>query len=105
MSSVLAAGRRYLPRGWSDLGRQLAIWFGFHAFGYWTLDAPKFVGLENYRDIILDPRFWQAAQFTLLIIAIVTPTEMIIGTIVALLLDQIPKGRRGIFIALCLTTP
>jgi membrane-associated phospholipid phosphatase len=29
MSSMLAAGRRYLPRGWGDLGRQLAIWFGF----------------------------------------------------------------------------
>ncbi len=26
---MLAAGRRHLPRGWSDLGRQLAIWFGF----------------------------------------------------------------------------
>jgi membrane-associated phospholipid phosphatase len=26
---MVAAGRRYLPRGWSDLGRQLAIWFGF----------------------------------------------------------------------------
>lgn len=82
----------------------LAIWFGFHSFGYWTLDAPKFVGLENYRDILVDPRFWQAVQFTLLIIAIVTPVEIIIGSIVALLLDQIPKGRRGIFIALCLTT-
>jgi hypothetical protein len=29
MSTVVAAGRRYLPRGWGDLGRQLAIWFGF----------------------------------------------------------------------------
>jgi hypothetical protein len=26
---MVAAGRRFLPRGWSDLGRQLAIWFGF----------------------------------------------------------------------------
>ena len=26
---MVAAGRRVLPRGWSDLGRQLAIWFGF----------------------------------------------------------------------------
>ena len=26
---VVAAGRRHLPRGWADLGRQLAIWFGF----------------------------------------------------------------------------
>jgi len=29
----VAAGRRVLPRGWSDFGRQLAIWFGFY-FGY-----------------------------------------------------------------------
>ena len=26
---MVAVGRRHLPRGWSDLGRQLAIWFGF----------------------------------------------------------------------------
>jgi membrane-associated phospholipid phosphatase len=31
MTTVVAAGRRYLPRGWSDLGLQLAIWFGFLA--------------------------------------------------------------------------
>jgi hypothetical protein len=29
MSSMRAATRRYLPRGWIDLGRQFAIWFGF----------------------------------------------------------------------------
>jgi hypothetical protein len=26
---VVAIARRYLPRGWSDLGRQVAIWIGF----------------------------------------------------------------------------
>jgi hypothetical protein len=26
---VATLGRRHLPRGWSDLGRQLLIWFGF----------------------------------------------------------------------------
>jgi hypothetical protein len=26
---MAAVGRRHLPRGWADLGRQLAIWFGF----------------------------------------------------------------------------
>ncbi len=31
MSSVVAVGRRYLPRGWADFGRQIAIWFGFLA--------------------------------------------------------------------------
>ncbi|MBA3844239.1 MAG: phosphatase PAP2 family protein [Actinobacteria bacterium] len=29
MSGVIAAGRRHLPGGWADLGRQLGIWFGF----------------------------------------------------------------------------
>jgi membrane-associated phospholipid phosphatase len=31
VSALAAAGRRFLPRGWADLGRQLAIWFGFLA--------------------------------------------------------------------------
>src|SRR5580765_8409415 len=31
MTAIAAAGRRHLPRGWLDLGRQLAIWFGFLA--------------------------------------------------------------------------
>jgi membrane-associated phospholipid phosphatase len=57
--AVTILGRRYLPRGWSDLGRQLAIWFGFllayqvargiadrdptRAFenGYWVLTAEQ----------------------------------------------------------------
>ncbi len=26
---MVQAGRRILPRGWADLGRQMAIWFGF----------------------------------------------------------------------------
>jgi membrane-associated phospholipid phosphatase len=29
MTTVAAFGRRYLPRGWGDFGRQLVIWFGF----------------------------------------------------------------------------
>jgi membrane-associated phospholipid phosphatase len=31
VSVLVAAGQRFLPRGWGDLGRQLAIWFGFLA--------------------------------------------------------------------------
>jgi len=30
VSTVLAAGRRVLPRGYADFGRQLAIWLGFY---------------------------------------------------------------------------
>jgi hypothetical protein len=31
VSAVAAAGQRYLPRGWRDLGLQFGIWFGFLA--------------------------------------------------------------------------
>jgi membrane-associated phospholipid phosphatase len=31
VSTIAAAGRRYLPRGYSDFARQLGIWFGFAA--------------------------------------------------------------------------
>jgi membrane-associated phospholipid phosphatase len=33
VTAVVAAGRRYLPRGYADLARQTAIWFGF-VFAY-----------------------------------------------------------------------
>jgi membrane-associated phospholipid phosphatase len=29
MTAAASASRRFLPRGWGDLGRQLVIWFGF----------------------------------------------------------------------------
>jgi hypothetical protein len=38
MTSLVAAGRRILPRGWGDLGRQMIIWFGF-ALGYQIVRA------------------------------------------------------------------
>src|SRR5436189_2080714 len=31
MTAAIAAGRRYLPRGYADFARQLLIWFGFLA--------------------------------------------------------------------------
>jgi len=33
MTAIVAAGRRVLPRGYFDFGRQLSIWFGFY-FAY-----------------------------------------------------------------------
>lgn len=84
----------------------LVVAFGLslESFEYWTMNARVFVGLRNYTDILADARFWQAFRFTLLIMAVVTPTEILIGSIVALFLDQLPKRHRGIFIALALTT-
>ena len=82
----------------------VAFSLSFESYDYWTLDARVFVGLRNYVDILTDSRFWDAFRFTLLIMAVVTPTEMVLGSVVALLLDQISKRVRGIFVALALTT-
>jgi multiple sugar transport system permease protein len=82
----------------------MAIWLGMHYVTYRNMNSPDFVGLANYQAILSDPRFWQALRFTVLIIAIVTPAEMILGFFVALLLDQADKRIRGVFIALLLTT-
>jgi membrane-associated phospholipid phosphatase len=56
MSDALTAvGRRYLPRGWGDLGRQLGIWFAFYvlyqiARGFADRDAA--VAFENGLKVI-----------------------------------------------------
>ncbi|HEX9118057.1 MAG TPA: sugar ABC transporter permease [Anaerolineae bacterium] len=90
--------------GFTIIPLVFALGLSFQSYDYWTLNARVFVGLRNYLDILADARFWQAFSFTLLIMAVVTPTEMLIGSVVALLLDQIARRQRGIFVALALTT-
>jgi membrane-associated phospholipid phosphatase len=55
MSTVVAAGRRVLPRGYLDFARQLAIWLGFYvayqmARGYADRDVAR--AFQNGRDVI-----------------------------------------------------
>jgi N,N'-diacetylchitobiose transport system permease protein len=82
----------------------VSVALSFQSFGYWTLNERAFVGLENYTYILTDARFWQSVGFTFLVMAVVTPTEMVIGFVIALLLDQVSRQHRGIFIAFALTT-
>ena len=55
MSSVAAAERRLLPRGWLDLFRQILIWFGF-VLAYQVVrgiaDRSPSVAFENARGVI-----------------------------------------------------
>jgi ABC-type sugar transport system permease subunit len=77
----------------------MAIWLGFNYVTYRNINAPVFTGLDNYVDVLGDPKFWEAFRFTLLLIAIVVPTQMILGFVMALLLDQIAMQLRGIYLA------
>jgi len=76
-----------------------AIWLGSTYLTFRNINTPEWRGLENYVAVLSNPQFWQALQFTLTIMVIVVPAQMVIGFLVALLLDQISIRLRGIFLA------
>ena len=48
----------------------------------------KFIFFENYKQLFLDLRFWQAFRFTLLFLVVSVPLEMFLGLLFSLLLHQ-----------------
>ncbi len=77
----------------------IAIWLGMHFMTFRNIDSPEFVGFANYIEVLSDPRFWQAVRFTLVYILIAVPLIIINGFIIAMLLDQVTRKFRGIFIS------
>jgi ABC-type sugar transport system permease subunit len=75
-----------------------AIWLGFNFITFRNLDTPQWVGLQNYIEVLGDSQFWASLRFTLTYIAIVVPAQIVIGFLVASLLDQVHRFR-GIYIA------
>jgi membrane-associated phospholipid phosphatase len=71
VTAVVAAGRRLLPRGYSDFGRQVVIWLGFY-FGYLAVRSltdrnPAKAFVNGFRVITFEQRtlhhlFEQTAQ-------------------------------------------
>lgn len=56
-------------------------------------DAVRFVGLQNYADLIADREFWSATANTLLITLITVPGALVVGLGLALLAN-LPMRRR-----------
>lgn len=81
-----------------------AVWLGFNYITFNNLRTPQFIGLENYTEVLRDPRFLQALRFTLFLIVIVGVAELVLGFGVALLLDQTAPRLRGLLLALFLTS-
>ncbi|MGE5481775.1 MAG: carbohydrate ABC transporter permease [Bacteroidota bacterium] len=55
--------------------------------------AKPFVGLENYRQLLLDPVFWTAAKNTLLYVVITVPLQLALGLAVAVLIQSVNRFR------------
>ena len=46
-----------------------SIVLGFHYVTFRNLDAPVWLGLQNYQEVLADPEFWDSLEFTLIFIA------------------------------------
>ena len=69
------------------------IWLGFQRLTLRDLQNPKFIGFDNYRDILSDPEFWTATRWTILLVIIVVPVQLVFGLTIALLLDRVRRVR------------
>ncbi len=78
-----------------------SIVLGMHYITFRNLDAPQWIGFQNYADVLGDPEFWDSLEFTLLFIAATVPLRIALGLMFALLLDQIRRFR-GLFVAAAL---
>src|ERR1700738_2249261 len=73
----------------------LAMTIYFSTLHYHLLDpdTESFVGLENYRYFLTDPAFLTSLRNTLVLVGSVLAITIILGTPLALLLDQAVVGR------------
>jgi multiple sugar transport system permease protein len=53
----------------------------------------KFVGWENYGDLFTDPVAMQSLRTTLLFVAVTAPSEVLLGLLMALVLNESFRGR------------
>jgi multiple sugar transport system permease protein len=104
--SVPAGRRRSLGdhlAGWSFAGPSTLLVLGFSLIPMaWALRLSftdsdlvtpgKGVGLANYRALGHDPVFWQSLRNTLTLIVLYIPSSLVLGLVVALLLNKRIKG-------------
>ncbi|WP_160720703.1 carbohydrate ABC transporter permease [Bacillus sp. USDA818B3_A] len=60
---------------------------------YDLLNVPKWVGLQNYKEMFADNNYWDSVKVTITFVFIAVPVQMISALLVALLLN---KGLRGV---------
>ena len=76
-----------------------SVWLSMHFITFRNINDPVFVGLTNYAEVFGDLKFWSAFSFTMTFIVIAVPMQIFTGFLIAVLLDQISKRARGIYIA------
>lgn len=68
----------------------------------------RWVGLRNYRDLLTDPLFWNAAKTSAVMVTAAVAVQVVLGTALALFLNLRLRGAwlvRGILVLPMLVTP
>ncbi|WP_394337573.1 carbohydrate ABC transporter permease [Halococcus sp. IIIV-5B] len=71
----------------------LGFYMSFHD---WQPLAPlqsEFIGLENYRTLLSDPRFWQSLGNTVWFVVLTVPTIVVLSLLLALGVNREVKGK------------
>ena len=63
-----------------------SLYFSFTEYN--IVDPPKWVGTENFSRLISDPLFWQSLKVTLYFAVLSLPSALVVGFILAILLNQ-----------------
>jgi multiple sugar transport system permease protein len=86
-----------------------SLFISTHQYNLAKVQIPfKFVGLKNYAHIFTDPHVWNAFKLTVIFSTVCVVLELIFGTLLALLLIDIVKGRnilRSLFLIPMVITP
>jgi len=78
---------------WMIVPLAMTIYFSTEHYDLLNPAAGGFVGLENYEYFLTDPAFLASLRNTLVLVGSVLAITIVVGTLVALLLDQAVVGR------------
>src|SRR6202140_5070544 len=78
---------------WMIVPLAMTIYFSTLHYSLLDPESKSFVGLENYRYFLTDPAFLSSLQNTLVLVGSVLAITILLGTPLALLLDQPVIGR------------
>jgi len=80
----------------------------FSKFEITTFGAGEWVGLENYREVVSDYRFWDSMKVTLIYLVFALPIQVALGFLIAYLINAPWAGRsllRALFIIPMVVAP
>ena len=75
------------------------FWMIFFKWDFGSFLSQEFIGLSNYQSVITDPYFQTSFANTMVYTLITVPAQMILGLLVAILINSITKFKIGFRVA------